>query len=82
MSLSIPLVFSQKLGCLAPVAQSRFHSFGPSFQGSPVGKVVYDDVETERTPVRSPIEKGDYSGLEENPLSAPIESSGFIEKDS
>ncbi|HEY9297745.1 MAG TPA: hypothetical protein VIQ31_15535 [Phormidium sp.] len=45
MSLSIPLVFSQKLGCLAPVAQSRFHSFGPSFQRSPVGKVTYDDVE-------------------------------------
>ncbi|MBD1834465.1 hypothetical protein H6F61_17620 [Cyanobacteria bacterium FACHB-472] len=47
MSLSIPLVFSQKLGCLAPVAQSRFHSFGPSFQGSPVGKVTDDDIETD-----------------------------------
>ncbi|MEP0755739.1 hypothetical protein NDA03_26510 [Trichocoleus sp. Lan] len=42
---------------------------------SPIGKVVYDDVEEERTPVRSPVEKCMYDGLEENPLSTPIEDS-------
>jgi len=82
VSLSIPLVFSQKLGCLAPVAQSCFHSFGPSFQRAPVGKVTYDDVETDLSLGRSPVEKCMYSGLEENPLSTPIEGSGLSEQDS
>ncbi len=43
---------------------------------------IYDDVEPERTPVRSPVEKWRYDNLEENPPSTPIEGSGFIEKDS
>ena len=43
---------------------------------------MYDDVETDRTPVRSPVEKFTYSDLKGNPSSAPIEGSGFIEKDS
>ena len=43
---------------------------------------MYDDVEKERTSVRSPVEKCGYFGLEENPLSTPIESSGSIEQDS
>jgi hypothetical protein len=46
------------------------------------GKYRYDDVETERTPVRSLVEKCMYDDLKENPLSAPTEGSGFIEKDS
>jgi len=37
---------------------------------------MYDDVETDRTSVRSPVEKCMYSGLKENPLSTPIEGSG------
>ncbi|MEP0851903.1 hypothetical protein NC991_16225 [Funiculus sociatus GB1-A4] len=52
MSLSIPLVFSQKLGCLAPVAQSRFHSFGPSFQRSPVGIGTFLDRRSPWCPLR------------------------------
>ncbi|MBD1942566.1 hypothetical protein H6F50_09390 [Coleofasciculus sp. FACHB-712] len=47
-----------------------------------VGKRVYDDVEPDRAPVRSPVEKYMYSGLEENPLSTPTEDSGLIEQDS
>ncbi|MBD1890243.1 hypothetical protein [Coleofasciculus sp. FACHB-SPT9] len=47
-----------------------------------VGKRVYDDVETDRTPRRSPVEKCMYDDLEENSSSTPIEGSGFIEKDS
>ncbi|MBD1903807.1 hypothetical protein NDI44_22495 [Trichocoleus sp. DQ-A3] len=47
-----------------------------------VGKRVYDDVETERTPVRSPVEKCMYDDLKENPPSTPSEGSGLIEQDS
>ena len=46
-----------------------------------VGKVMYDDVGPDRTPVRSHCEKCMYSGLEEDPLSNQIENSSFIEKD-
>ncbi|MBD1945669.1 hypothetical protein H6F50_25510 [Coleofasciculus sp. FACHB-712] len=49
---------------------------------SPVEKCVYDDVGPDRTPQRSPVEKCTYSNLKENPLSTPIEGSGFIEQDS
>ncbi|MBD1835105.1 hypothetical protein H6F61_21020 [Cyanobacteria bacterium FACHB-472] len=49
---------------------------------SPVGKVSYDDVETDRTSVRSPVEKCMYADLKENPPSTSIEGSGFIDQDS
>ncbi|MBD2007065.1 MULTISPECIES: tyrosine-type recombinase/integrase, partial [Cyanophyceae] len=47
-----------------------------------IGKVLYDDVEPDRTPVRSPVEKCMYDDLKENPLSTPIDGSGLIEQDS
>ncbi|MBD1929813.1 hypothetical protein H6F74_26785 [Trichocoleus sp. FACHB-90] len=47
-----------------------------------VGKRVYDDVETDRTLGRSPVEKCMYDDLKENPSSTSIEGSGFIEIDS
>lgn len=50
-----------------------------------VGWVVkpgYKDVETDRTAVRSLVEKCTYSRLEENLLSTPIENSSFMDKDS
>ena len=47
-----------------------------------VGKTMYDDVEKDRTPRRSPAEKCMYDDLEENPLSTPIENSSFIDEDS
>ena len=49
---------------------------------APVGKVVYDDVEKDRTLGRSPVEKCMYDDLKENPPSTPIEGSGFIGNDS
>ena len=47
-----------------------------------VGKITYDDVETDRTPMRSPVEKCMYSDLKEYPPSTPIEDSALIEKNS
>ncbi|MBD1835104.1 site-specific integrase [Cyanobacteria bacterium FACHB-472] len=46
------------------------------------GKRVYDDVEPDRTPRQSPVEKCMYDDLKENPPSTPIEGSGFTGKDS
>ncbi|WP_277876911.1 MULTISPECIES: hypothetical protein [Cyanophyceae] len=43
---------------------------------------MYDDIEKDRTPGRSPVEKCMYDDLKENPPSTSIEGSGFIEKDS
>ncbi|MBD1903798.1 hypothetical protein NDI44_22445 [Trichocoleus sp. DQ-A3] len=80
MSLLAPLALSQKLGCLAPVAQTRFYLFGPSFGRSPVGKVVYDDVDTGWIPVRSPLGRCMYDDLEENPSSTPIEGSVLLKR--
>ncbi len=47
-----------------------------------VGKVEYDDVETDLSLGRSPVEKCMYNDLEENPRSTPIENSSFIDQDS
>ncbi len=47
-----------------------------------VGKVVYDDVETDLSLGRSTVEKCMYDDLKENPLSTPIDGSGLIEQDS
>ncbi|MEP0859524.1 hypothetical protein [Trichocoleus sp. DQ-U1] len=57
------------------------HCCDPSYVGQVV-KPGYDDVEPDRTPVRSHCGKYGYSGLSEDPLSTPIEGSGLIEQDS
>ena len=40
-----------------------------------VGKITYDDVETDLSLERSLVERCMYEGLKENPSSTPIESS-------
>ncbi|MBD1835363.1 hypothetical protein H6F61_22420 [Cyanobacteria bacterium FACHB-472] len=40
-----------------------------------IGKVMYDDVETDLSLGQSPVEKCMYDDLEENPSSTPIEGS-------
>ncbi|MBD1893154.1 hypothetical protein [Coleofasciculus sp. FACHB-129] len=57
------------------------HCRAPSYVGQVV-KPGYDDVKTDRTPVRSPVEKCMYDDLEENPLSTPTEDCSFIDKNS
>lgn len=47
-----------------------------------VGKITYDDVEADRTSVRSLVEKCTYDDLEENPFSTPTEDSDFLDKNS
>jgi len=43
---------------------------------------MYDDVETDLSLGRSPVEKCMYDDFEENPPSTPIEGSSFIDQDS